>query len=156
MTDAQTPGERPIHLAFGRGVPTLRPSSCTGCWKASISRWCDATIIGATPAPDGTMMGHADPIGRVVACHHHRYLRTCTSLNPRACWGKRCASCTGRAQARAGLGQRYLAARLYPGGKPDPPPRSWKEGMAVRRPVGGANASANLYSLIETTKAKAV
>ena len=60
------------------------------------------------------------------------------------------------AQARAGLGQRYLPAGLYPGGKPDPPLRSWKEGMAVRRPVGGANASANLYSLIETAKAKTV
>ena len=54
-------------------VPTLRPNSCTGCWRASTSRWCNATLVYAIPAwPEGTMMAHADPSGRVVARHNHR------------------------------------------------------------------------------------
>lgn len=56
-------------------------------------------------------------------------------------------------RARALLGQWSLAAGLQPGGERDPTLRRRKTQLAICRHVAGANASANLYSLIETAKA---
>jgi hypothetical protein len=57
------------------------------------------------------------------------------------------------AQACAVPGQRRLAAGLQPGGERDPALRRRKTQLAVRYTIGGANATATPYSLIETAAA---